>query len=58
MIYVLLVFAHVGMMGKGNSNALVTQEFNSKEKCEAAISAYAKLAGGSTKEVNAVCVEK
>ena len=58
MIYVLLIFAHVGFGGKGNSNALVTQEFSSKEKCLTALKEYKKLTSGTVKEVEGVCVEK
>jgi hypothetical protein len=57
-IYVLLVFAHVGLTGSGNSNALITQEFNSKEKCEAAAKEFSKLASGTVKSIETKCVEK
>lgn len=56
--FVLILFAHVGPMGDGNSNAMTTQEFFSIESCEAAGKAAKTLAKGSTKEINYVCVKK
>lgn len=58
MIYVLILFAHVGAMGSGNSNALATQEFNSEQTCIAAGQASRKMAVGSVKEIEFVCVRK
>lgn len=58
MIYVLILFAHVGLMGDGNSNALTTQEFSSKERCELAGKAAMKLASGSVKEISYTCQPK
>lgn len=45
MEYILILMMHVGPMGSGNSNALTTAEFLSKESCEIA----AKLASGTVK---------
>ena len=57
-MWILILFAHVGMMGQGNSNALTTAEFTSKSKCEIAGKAASALASGSVKDINFVCVEK
>lgn len=57
-IYILLVFAHVGVMGKGNSNAVTTQEFLSKESCHEASKAFEELASGSVKVITTKCVKK
>ena len=40
MIYALILFAHVGLMGSGNSNALTTAEFTSEATCKAAGDAF------------------
>lgn len=56
--YVLILFAYVGPMGSGNSNALTTQEFNSQATCEVAGKAASKLAGGTVKNIEYVCVKK
>ena len=58
MIYVLILFAHVGMMGSGNSNALTTAEFTSLETCRAAGESAAKMAGGTVKNITYVCAKK
>jgi hypothetical protein len=56
--FVLILFAHVGPMGNGNSNAITTAEFTSRERCEAAAVTAKKLASGSTKVIEAVCMPK
>lgn len=56
--FVLFIFAHVGPMGSGNSNALATQEFNSKQTCEAAAKVVKSMATGTVKAIEAVCVQK
>lgn len=58
MIYVLILFAHVGLMGKGNSNALTTHEFNSETACVEAGKKAKALANGTVKEIAFVCVKK
>lgn len=58
MTYVLIIFAHVGMMGSGNSNSVATQEFSSKEKCINAKEVAQSMSAGSTKIIKAECVEK
>lgn len=58
MIYVLLVFAHVGMMGDGNSNSITTQEFASEATCKKAKEVFISMSSGSTKVIKAECVKK
>lgn len=58
MVYILILFAHVGAMGSGNSNAMTTAEFSSKETCMAAGDAVRKLAIGTVKEISFVCTKK
>lgn len=58
MIYVLLVFAHVGMLGEGNSNSVTTQEFSNLANCEQAKKAFESMSSGSTKVIKATCVKK
>lgn len=58
MTYILILMMHVGPMGTGNSNALTTAEFNSKESCELAGSESVKKAKGTVKEIRFVCVKK
>lgn len=57
-IYVLILFAHVGPLGDGNSNAITTQEFNSQETCMAAGAAAKKLVANSVKSMEFACVKK
>jgi hypothetical protein len=56
--FVLILFAHVGPMGEGNSNALTVSEFTSQARCEAAGKAARKLASNSVKSIEWVCVAK
>ena len=49
---------HVGTMGSGNSNALTTAEFNSKQSCEAAGKAAVRLADNTVKEIRFTCAKK
>lgn len=58
MTYVLILMMHVGMMGSGNSNALTTAEFSSKETCETAGKEAVKMAEDTVKEIKYVCVKK
>lgn len=57
-IYILILFAHVGAMGNGNSNALSVAEFSSHARCMAAGKAAEKLTSGSVKKIEYVCVQK
>jgi hypothetical protein len=57
--WVLIVFAHVGMMGDGNSNALTSVPgFASAQECQAAGAAVKKLAQGTVKSIDFVCVSQ
>lgn len=58
MTWVLILFAHVGMMGNGNSNALTNVPgFKSEDSCIAAGRRAKLLANGSVKQISFVCVE-
>lgn len=57
-IYVLILFAHVGAMGDGNSNALTTTEFSSEKSCIAAGQAARNMAAGTVKKITFVCTPK
>ncbi len=57
--YVLIIFAHVGAMAHGNSNALTSVPgFSSKAACERAGEETKKLARGTVKVINYVCVDQ
>jgi hypothetical protein len=56
--FVLILFAHVGPMGDGNSNALATAEFTSSKACEAAGKRAQEMAKGTVKRIEFVCVQK
>jgi hypothetical protein len=56
--FILILFAHVGPMGQGNSNALTVAEFTTAERCAAAGQAARKLAHSSVKSIEWVCVAK
>lgn len=55
---VLMVFIHVGAMGDGNSNSGFSQEFSSVQACTYAGNQYKKLAQGTVKVIDFVCVPK
>lgn len=55
--FILIIFAHVGPMGDGNSNALTSiGGFASSEACQAAGMQAKTLARGSVKRIDFVCV--
>lgn len=56
--WILILFAHVGPLGDGNSNAMTTAEFSTQAKCVAAGNASKRMASGSVKSIEFVCVEK
>ena len=56
--FVLIIFAHVGPMGQGNSNALTVAEFTTAERCAAAGKAAKNLAQASVKQIEWVCMPK
>ena len=57
-IFVLILFAHVGPLGDGNSNALTVAEFTSQERCQAAGKAAKKLVSGTVQQMEYACVQK
>ena len=57
--FALILFAHVGVMGQGNSNAITTLPgFTSEAECRAAGDAAKKLVSGTVKEISYVCVKQ
>ena len=50
-VFVLILFAHVGPMGDGNSNALTVAEFTTQDRCMAAGKATAEMALGTVKNI-------
>lgn len=56
MSWALVIMLHVGAIGSGNSNALNSIRFHSKDLCEASRREVEKLASGTVKEINTVCV--
>lgn len=54
--WILILFAHVGEFGNGNS--LTIAEFTSEARCQTAGAAAKKLASGSVKSIEFVCVAK
>lgn len=56
--WILILFAHVGAMGDGNSNALNSTEFSTKERCVAAGQAAKKMTQGTVKSIEFVCVQR
>jgi hypothetical protein len=56
--FILLVFIHVGALGDGNSNSGFSQEFHSQNSCVQAGNQYKKLAQGTVKVIDYVCVPK
>jgi len=57
--WVLILFAHVGPMGSGNSNALTSVPgFVSQQQCQEAGKAASGLATGTTKEILFTCVQQ
>ena len=57
-VFVLILFAHVGPMGDGNSNALTVAEFTTQDRCMAAGKAAAGMTMGTVKNINWVCAPK
>lgn len=57
-IYILILFAHVGSMGSGNSNAITTAEFSSQSTCTQAGDAAKRLVQGTVKKIEYTCVKK
>lgn len=57
-MWILILFAHVGLMGKGDSNAITTAQFQSQQTCEAAGQAAKSLTSGTVKEILYKCVKQ
>lgn len=55
--FILIIFAHVGAMGDGNSNALTTAPFSSEQACKAAGEAAKSMAKGTVKSIDYRCVK-
>lgn len=53
--FILILFAHVGPMGQGNSNAITTATFGSQQACIAAGEAAKELAKGTVKVIDYRC---
>lgn len=56
--WILILFAHVGAMGSGNSNALTTAWYSTAERCQNAGKAAQKLAGSSVKNIEWTCTQQ
>ena len=56
--YILILFAHVGPMGNGNSNALTVAYFETAEACQKAGVAAKNLTSGSVKRIEYVCASR
>lgn len=57
--WTLILFAHVGIMGKTDSNALTSVPgFESYASCQKAGEAAKSMATGTVKEIRYVCVTK
>ena len=56
--WILILFAHVGPVGAGNTNALATAVYSSAESCAAAGKAAKKMAQGTVKEIEWVCTKQ
>lgn len=59
MTWVLILFAHVGVAGSGNSNALTSVPgFKTQAECAAAGKTAQQLVRGTVKELEYVCVSQ
>lgn len=57
-MWILILFAHVGVMGSGNSNSLTTAEFSTEQSCKIALQKSEDMSSGSTKVIKGICVKK
>lgn len=57
-MWILILFAHVGALGDGNSNALTTAEFRTQEACVSAGNASKRMAQGTVKQIEFVCARQ
>lgn len=56
--WILILFAHVGPMGQGNSNAITTAVYSSAEACSNAGKAAKQLVQGTVKSIEWVCTKQ
>lgn len=55
--FILIIFAHVGIMGDGNSNALTNVPgFTTEAACVKAGNKVTTMSKGTVKEISFVCV--
>ena len=58
MVWTLILFAHVGALGDGNSNALTSVVgFKTQQACRAAGEQAKVMSSGSVKRIEFVCVK-
>lgn len=57
-MWILILFAHVGVLGNTDSNSLTTAIYSSNAACERADKAAKTLASGTTKEIRYVCTQQ
>lgn len=57
-MWILILFAHVGMMGTGNSNSIAMAEFSSEVTCKQALVKAESMSSGSTKVIKGECSKK
>ena len=55
--WVLVIFAHTGMMSNNDSNSLTTALFATQQHCEAAGEAAKKMASNTTKVIKYTCTQ-
>ena len=55
MTWILVIFAHTGMLSNNDSNSLTTATFATEQHCVAAGEAAKKMASGTTKVIKYSC---
>ena len=58
MVYILIIFVHIGIYKSGQFTSITTQEFLTKSSCEKAKNELDKLVSGTKKNIEAICVQK
>lgn len=53
--FVLILFAHVGPLGNGNSNALTVAYFENKPACIAADNLSKQMIANTVKQIEFIC---
>lgn len=56
-MWILILFAHVGPLGDGNSNALTTATFETQALCQEAGKTARQLMEGTVKKIEFACVK-